>query len=360
MNVILSGGGTAGHITPAISIYDHLKKLGHNPRLVVAARDYNLIPPHYDYNYLDINSPGNLLKNIAFLLKFIPSMIKANNIIKKHKPECIIGMGGFVSMPMLYVAKLKHIPIFLCEQNSIPGKVNKIFYKHAKGSYLTFSKTLQYMPKGKVMGNPVRDDFFIVNRKSSRIIMKLKDDDRLLVVMGGSQGALKLNNIFLDCIKNVKENVKNLRIVWLAGPKWGSEIIAKVNDKKITDVTVHSYYKDMATLLHAADFVVSRAGSSSISEILAVNVPSLLVPFPYATDNHQYYNALELVNKDMAYLMNEADLDSKQLGEIIIKNLNNQDRLNVMRENIRKNYTSRAVTAIVNDILSIMDNIKRK
>ena len=116
----------------------------------------------------------------------------------------------------------------------------------------------------------------------------------------------------------------------------------------------------MATLLHAADFVVSRAGSSSISEILAVNVPSLLVPFPYATDNHQYYNALELVNKDMAYLMNEADLDSKQLGEIIIKNLNNQDRLNVMRENIRKNYTSRAVTAIVNDILSIMDNIKRK
>ena len=182
---------------------------------MVAARDYNLIPPHYDYNYLEINSPGNLLKNIAFLLKFIPSMIKANNIIKKHKPECIIGMGGFVSMPMLYVAKLKKIPIFLCEQNSIPGKVNKIFYKHAKGAYLTFSKTLQYMPKGKVMGNPVRDDFFIVNRKSSRIIMKLKDDDKLLVVMGGSQGALKLNNIFLDCIKNVKENVKNLHIVWV-------------------------------------------------------------------------------------------------------------------------------------------------
>ena len=100
---------------------------------------------------------------------------------------------------------------------------NKIFYKDAKGSYLTFSKTLQYMPKGKVTGNPVRDDFFIVNRKSARIIMKLKDDDKLLVVMGGSQGALKLNNIFLDCIKTVKENVNNLHIVWLAGPKWGSE-----------------------------------------------------------------------------------------------------------------------------------------
>lgn len=97
-------------------------------------------------------------------------------------------------------------------------------------------------------------------------------------------------NLFFECIKDIKDKVKNVRIEWLAGPKWASGIIEKVNNAKFDNVFVHSYYKDMATLLHAADFVISRAGSSSISEILAVNVPSLLIPFPYATDNHQYFN----------------------------------------------------------------------
>ena len=195
MNIILCGGGTAGHITPAISIYDFLKKLGHNPRLVVAQKDYNLIPNHYNFNSININAPGNILKNIAFILKFIPALFKAKEIIKKQKPACIIGMGGFVALPVLYVAKWNHIPIFLCEQNSIPGKVNRIFYKHAKCCYLTFTKSLEYIPKGKVFGNPVREDFFIVNRESARNVMRLKEDEKLLVIMGGFSRRFKIKRI---------------------------------------------------------------------------------------------------------------------------------------------------------------------
>ncbi|MEI0602903.1 UDP-N-acetylglucosamine--N-acetylmuramyl-(pentapeptide) pyrophosphoryl-undecaprenol N-acetylglucosamine transferase [Brachyspira alvinipulli] len=355
MNIILCGGGTAGHITPAVSIYDYVKKQGHNPRLVVAAKDYNLIPHNYDFNTININPPGNMLKNILFLLKFIPSLLKAGRILDKHKPNCVIGMGGFVSLPMLQMAKWKNIPIFLCEQNSIPGKVNKIFYKHAKNTYLTFSKTLEFMPNGKVFGNPVREEFFIVNREGARTVMKLGNDDKLLVVMGGSQGALKLNELFFECIKNIKSKVQNLHIIWLAGPKWGTEMIEKVNKAKFDNVTVHSYYKDMSTLLHAADFVISRAGSSSISEILAVNVPSLLVPFPYATDNHQYFNALDLLNKDMAYLIEESDLTVEKLENVIVNNLNNNERLMAMRENIKNSWSSRSVSMIVDDIMNSLN-----
>ncbi|WP_300369832.1 glycosyltransferase [Brachyspira sp.] len=356
MNIILCGGGTAGHITPAISIYDYVKKHGHKPRLVVAQKDYPLIPNNYDFNTININSPGNVWKKIIFILKFIPALMKSSNIIRKHKPDCIIGMGGFVSLPMLYIAKFKNIPIFLCEQNSIPGKVNRIFYKDAKRVYLTFSKTLEFMPNGKVFGNPVRNDFFIVHRESARTVMKLKEDDKLLVVMGGSQGSLKLNELFFECIKDVKAKVNNLRIIWLAGPKWANDIIAKVNSAKFDNVFVHSYYKDMANLLHAADFLISRAGSSSISEILAVNVPSLLIPFPYATDNHQYFNALDLLDKDMAYLIEESDLDKEKLESVIVNNLNNDDRLNAMRENIKNNWSARAVSSIVDDIIGILGN----
>ena len=354
MNIILCGGGTAGHITPAISIYDYVKNQGHKPRLVVAQKDYNLIPNKYDFNTININPPGNFGKKIIFMCKFIPALMKSLNIINKHKPDCIIGMGGFVSLPMLYLAKWNNIPIFLCEQNSVPGKVNRMFYKDAKQVYLTFSKTLEFMPKGKVFGNPVREDFFVVNRDSARSVMKLSETDKLLVIMGGSQGALKLNEIFFESVKSIKEKVKKLRIEWLAGPKWASSIIEKVNGAKLDNVFVHSYYKDMANLLHAADFVISRAGSSSISEILAVNVPSLLVPFPYATDNHQYFNALDLLNKDMAYLIEEADLDKEKLENVVVNNLNNDERLKTMRENIKSKCSSRAVSLIVDDIMSIL------
>ena len=137
-------------------------------------------------------------------------------------------------------------------------------------------------------------------------------------------------------------------------------MIEKVNTSKLNNITVHSYYRDMPTLMHAADFMVSRAGSSSISEILAVNLPSILIPFPYAANNHQYYNALDLSNKDMAYLMEESELDKDKLSNIIIKNLNNNERLQTMRNNIKKNFTAKSVSSIVADIIDKLETDKIK
>lgn len=349
MNIILCGGGTAGHITPAIALYDAFKKEGHTCNLVVAKKDAALIPRGYDFRTLNLNPPGNIKKNILFILLFLPSLLKSREYIKKYSPSIIIGMGGFISLPMLFMARFMKIRIFICEQNSIPGKANRMFAKYSVMNYLSFSKSLEYMPKGKLYGNPVRSEFFIINRDNARKQMNLKDDDKLLVVMGGSQGALKLNKLFLESIENIKKNVSNLHIVWLAGPKWYKEM--EENIKKYENVLVYSYYKDMPVLLHAADFAVSRAGSSSISEIIAVNVPSLLVPFPYAADNHQYYNARELLDKDMAYLMQESQLDKTKLENIIINNLKDEKRLQTIRNNIKENGTSNSASFIVNDII---------
>ena len=353
MNIILCGGGTAGHITPAISIYDFFKEKGYNPKLVVAKRDKSLIPEGYNYTTLSLSSPGNIKKNIIFIINFFPAILKAYEIIRDTKPKCVIGMGGFVSMPILYMAKLFRIPIFLCEQNSIPGKVNKIFYKDAKNVYLTFDKSLEFCPNGKVFGNPVRKEFFTTNREEARKKMNLTNDDKLLVVMGGSQGALKINKLFLESVREITKKVEKLHIVWLAGSNWANEFIEKTKD--IKNLTIHSFFTDMPTILYACDFIVSRAGSSSISELIAVKAPSLLIPFPYATDNHQYYNALDLYNKDMAYLIEEKDLDSKKLIDIIVNNINDNDKLIKIKENISVNNKADATEKISNDIL---ENIK--
>lgn len=351
MNIILCGGGTAGHIMPAIAIYDAFKKENHILHLIVAKRDGSLIPTGYDFKTLNLNPPGNIKKNILFIFGFIPALIKAKEYIKNCNPDIVIGMGGFVSLPVLIIAKFMKIKIFLCEQNSIPGKANRIFYKSAAMTYLTFSKSLEYMPKGKVYGNPVRNEFFITGRVNSRSRMGLKEEDKLLVVMGGSQGALILNRMFLEALDKINRGVNNLRVVWLAGQKWHKEMEDSVKKAKFENVSVYSYYRDMPTLLHAADFAVSRSGSGSISEILAVNLPSLLVPFPYAADNHQYYNARELLDKDMAYLVKESLLDKTKLENIIINNLNDSTRLEAIRNNIKESEVSDAAALIVNDII---------
>lgn len=354
MNAILCGGGTAGHITPAIAIYDTLKEQGHSVEIIVSTKDASLIPERYNFKMINLTSPGNFVKKIKFILGFPFALIKSYKYIKEVSPNFIIGMGGYVSLPVLIIGLMMRIKIFLCEQNSVPGKTNKLIYKFATMTYLTFNKSLEYMPNGKVFGNPVRKEFFITTRESARMTLEIKENDNFLLVMGGSQGALKLNELFLSSIKKIQSSVENLHIVWLTGSKWYEDISKKLDSMHIKNIKVYSYYQDMPTLLHAADFVVSRAGSSSISEIMAVTLPSLLIPFPHATDNHQYFNARELLDKDMAYLVQESVLDKTKLENIIISALNDKKRLNVIKENIKKANVRNSALFIVNDIINIL------
>jgi len=352
MNVLLCGGGTAGHITPAISLYDRLKEEGYSPKFIISEKDVTIIPNGYDFNIINLKAPGNIFKNIAFTFGMFFAIFQANNYIKKYKPKFVIGMGGFVALPMLLVAKIRRIKIFLCEQNSVPGKVNKIFYKSAEMVYLTFNKSLEYMPKGKVFGNPVRKEFFISNRESARKTLELDNNVKVLLVMGGSQGSQKLNELILSSLNKILNGINDLHIYWLCGQSWYKNVSNKINTKKFKNIHVFAYYRDMPSLIHAADFTVSRAGSSSIAEFLAVGLPALLIPFPHATDNHQYFNARELVDKDMAYLVKESLLDVDKLTQIIVDNIQDEGRLSVMKKNMLGASYSKSDIYIVDDIKS--------
>ena len=358
MNIILCGGGTAGHITPAISIYDYVKHQGHKPRLVVAQKDYHLIPHSYDFNTININPPGNFFKKILFILKFIPALMKSLKIIKRHKPDCIIGMGGFVSLPMLYVAKWNNIPIFLCEQNSIPGKVNRIFYKYAKQTYLTFSKTLEFMPKGKVFGNPVREDFFVVNREGARTVMKLGNNDKRLVVMGGSQGAKKINTVLVQCLKDLFKKY-DIQIIHQTGLKNYDETVKEL--KKIyphytenSQYLIRPYFKKMYLPMLASDIAVSRAGSLSISEICASGLASLLIPYPYASADHQRKNAKEMEEQGAALYLDDTDCTKDAFMEKLEEIINDTQKMIELQNNAKKLVKIDATKNIVEQIKAVV------
>ncbi len=352
MNILLCGGGTAGHITPALAIYDTFKEQGHTPRLIISEKDIPIVPSGYDYSTLKMKAPGNLIKNIFFIFSLLFALVDAFGYFSKYQPNIIIGMGGFVSFPMLLVARFKKIKIFLCDQNSIPGKVNRLFYKQAEMVYLSFNKSLEFMPTGKMFGNPVRSRFYSSNRDIARVTLGVGKDDNVLIVMGGSQGSLKLNNLFYQSLETIIKNVDDLHIFWMCGAKWYKDMSDKISSIKNDKINIFAYYKDIPSLLSAGDFALSRAGSSSIFEFMATGIPSLLVPFPYATDNHQYYNAREMLHRDMAYLIPESSLDANKLATILINNLNDKSRLNTMRENILSVATLKSDIFIVNDIMN--------
>lgn len=351
MNIILCGGGTAGHINPAIALYDVFKDMGHKPYMLVSTKDSDLIPMQYRYNTIKLKSPGNFIKKILFALGLLPALLKSLKYLKEYEADVVIGMGGFVSFPVLLAANMRNINIYLCEQNSHAGKVNIMFYHDAKTVYHTFSKSLLQIPKGEVFGNPIRRDFFITNRDTARASLELKENQKLLVITGGSQGAYRLNELFLLGIEKVQSEVKNLKIVWLTGKKWLSKLEGEVERRGIKNVTLHSYYRDMPSLLYAADFCISRSGSGAISELLVCNLPSLLIPFPYATDNHQYDNARELMDKGLAFLMTESALDESKLTNFIIDTLNNETLLLEMRKRIEDYNIDDAGLLIAYDIV---------
>ncbi len=354
MNILIVGGGTAGHLTPAMALYDEAKKQGHNVRFIISQKDTGLVSAEkYDYNILKLSSPINIKRKIIFMIEFVFAFLASMGYIIKYKADFLIGMGGYVSLPPLIAAIIMRKKIYLCEQNSIPGKVNKLLYKYAKSIYVTFSKTLEFFPNANVFGNPVRSDFFSVSKSDAREKIGISQDDKMIVVMGGSQGAKRVNEIVFEALDIVCMGMTDLKVYWLCGKMWYETCSKELFSKNYRhNVSIIDFSNEMPSILAASDFVISRAGSSSISEIIALNLPSLLVPFPYAAENHQYYNARELSVVGAAYLIEEAGLNASMLANLIIENMLDDNKLQVMKEKMKMLNMDEATTKILNDIFS--------
>ena len=329
LKVLLSGGGTGGHIFPAIAIADEIRKrfpdaeflfIGANGKM-----EMEKVPQAgYRIEGIDIAgiNRGNMLSNLGLPFKILKSLSKSKKIIKSFAPDFAVGTGGFASGPALYEASKAGIPIFIQEQNAHAGVTNKILSKKAKAVFTAYPKVEGFpAEKIKFLGNPIRENIISGMQEISQAKEKLGLDQNKLTILsvGGSLGSRTLNNGWKENLDQLKD--KGYQLIWQTGKLDYKEIVdscqlsvdGNSNQQPTTNsqIQIKEFIKDMETAYSAADVIVSRAGAIAISELAVAQKPVLLVPFPFAAEDHQTKNAMTLVEKNAARMVKDSEMQDK-------------------------------------------------
>ena len=348
--ILFATGGTGGHITPALAVAGYIRE--NYPKaeiLFVGTADRmeaQLVPAAgYDFKTIEIQgfsrelNFGGLKHNLKTVKLLLKSEGQAKKIIGDFKPDAVIGFGGYVSGPVLSVAARMGIPTAVHEQNAFPGVTNKSLAKKVDVVMLTAKEAERLLkPKNPcvVTGLPIRGEIINANREFARAEMKL-DSRPLILSMGGSLGARAINSAvkFLIESRYEKKDCYYLHATGKAGAGMIDEIKEKINLDANPQIMLREYINDMDRCLAAADIVICRAGASSLSEIQALGKPSILVPYPYAAENHQYYNAKTLADRDAAILIEEKDFTGERLLSEVEKLLADPKKLAEMGRNAK-------------------------
>ncbi|MEC4050427.1 undecaprenyldiphospho-muramoylpentapeptide beta-N-acetylglucosaminyltransferase [Flavobacterium sp. SUN046] len=356
---ILSGGGTGGHIYPAVAIANELKlRFPDAEFLFVGAQDKMEMQkvPQAGYVIEGLWIAGLqrklTLQNAMFPFKLISSLWKSRKIIKNFKPDVVIGTGGFASGPLLQVANNNNIPTVIQEQNSFPGITNKLLSKKANAICVAYENLERFFPADKIVftGNPVRQDLLSNEDKKAEGLayFKLDPTKKTLLVLGGSLGARRVNQLIEKELEFLLAT--GVQVFWQCGKLYFEEY-KKYNDKE--NVQVVSFIDRMDLIYAAADFVISRAGASSVSELCLVGKPTIFIPSPNVAEDHQTKNAKAIVDKKGALLIKEADLDAN--FESTFSNLvANQDLQLELGQNIKKLAMPNATKDIVEEIIKLI------
>ncbi|MFH1004967.1 MAG: undecaprenyldiphospho-muramoylpentapeptide beta-N-acetylglucosaminyltransferase [Bacteroidota bacterium] len=366
MRIIISGGGTGGHIFPAIAIANALKKINSSTEILfvgAAGRmEMEKVPAAgYKIEKLWISGLQRRLTfgNFLFPIKVLLSIIKARMIIKNFKPDVAVGTGGYASGPLLHVASVRKIPCLIQEQNSFPGITNKILSRKVNKICVAYDGMEKYFPKEKIIvtGNPVRQDILLLKGKKQGAMdfFKLDPKKKTLFVMGGSLGARTINESILRCLDLLVKN--NIQLIWQTGK--GFFAVAKETVKKYetNEIRVFDFISRMDLSYAAADIVVSRAGAIAISELAVAKKPAILIPSPNVAEDHQTKNAMALVKHDAAILIKDAEAKEK-LGEEIIRLMNDTLLQNKIIENINKFTFPDAAETIAKEIINLVKDKK--
>jgi len=363
VKVLISGGGTGGHISPGIALYEEFKEKGISASILTGTQDKDY-PPLNDVEKKDIfyyRAPS-LSKNKfffpIFIINFLFSILKAIRIIKKLQINKVIGMGGFVSAPALVASILLKIPVYLCEQNSVPGRVTSLFSKYAENIFTTFNITKKYLKetyetKIYLAGNPIRKNILLnIDKEGAKNFFYLKHCKKILLTIGGSQGAFKINEVLLDIKKKYSEELKDVGIIWITGEysyKKFKEAIQDGSEKG--SIYLSPFIENIGLAYKASDIALSRSGSGAIMEFAAVGLPSILIPYPYAASNHQEINADIVEKAGAAVKIKDEDANPENIGSILIKLINNSTKLNKMSNKALELSMPNASENIVNKII---------
>jgi len=363
LKFIVSGGGTGGHIYPAIAIANELRvQFPDCEILFVGAKDKMEMQkvPQAGYPIKGLWIAGLqrklTLQNLMFPVKVIDSLLKSRSILKSFKPDVVIGTGGFASGPLLKAASGMGIPTVIQEQNSFPGITNKLLSNKASVICVAYENLEKYFPKNKIKltGNPVRQDLISIDNKKVDALtyFSLDANKNTLLVLGGSLGARKINQLIakeLDFIVSL-----NMQVIWQCGKLYFEEY-SHFNEQK--NVKVVSFIDRMDLVYAAADVIVSRAGASSVSELCLVGKPVIFIPSPNVAEDHQTKNANAIVEKKGAILLKEYELDEK--FQSTFSNLISNEKLqNELGTQIKKLAKPNATKEIVNEIIKLIKKIK--
>ena len=358
LKFIVSGGGTGGHIYPAIAIANELKSRFPDAEfLFVGAKDKMEMQkvPQAGYKIEGLWIAGLqrklTLQNMMFPFKLISSLWKSRQIINKFKPDVVIGTGGFASGPLLQVANSRNIPTVVQEQNSYPGITNKLLSKKANKICVAYENLERFFPKDKIVftGNPVRQDLLEIDNKKSEAIahFNLNATKKTLLILGGSLGARRINQLIEKELEFIQSN--DVQVMWQCG-KFYFEEYKKYNNN---NVQVVAFIDRMDLIYAAADFVISRAGASSVSELCLVGKPTIFIPSPNVAEDHQTKNAKAIVDKNGAILLKENELDEK--FETIFSNLISDESLQKeLSQNIKSLAKPNATKDIVEEIIKLI------
>ncbi|OCA71136.1 undecaprenyldiphospho-muramoylpentapeptide beta-N-acetylglucosaminyltransferase [Chryseobacterium arthrosphaerae] len=359
LKILLSGGGTGGHIFPAIAIADEIRKrfpdaeflfIGANGKM-----EMEKVPQAgYKIEGIDIAGidRGNMLSNLGLPFKILKSLSRSKKIIRDFAPDFAVGTGGFASGPALYEASKLGIPIFIQEQNAHAGVTNKILSKKAKAVFTAYPKVEGFpAEKIKFLGNPIRENIISGMQETAQAKEKMGlDKDRLTILsVGGSLGSRTLNNGWKENLEKLKG--KGYQLIWQTGKLDYNELSS--NLQLPASIHLKEFIKDMELAYSAADIIVSRAGAIAISELAVAQKPVLLVPFPFAAEDHQTKNAMNLVEKNAARMVKDSEMQDKfwnTLSEIC----ENENVRKEMSDNLKYFAKPNAAKEIVDEIFKVI------
>lgn len=357
-NILISGGGTGGHIYPAIAIANELKERYPNANILfVGAKDKMEMEkiPQAGYEIKGLWIAGIQRKltssNLSFPFKLMSSLLKASKIINQFKPDIAIGTGGFASGPTLIMANRKGIPTLIQEQNSFPGITNKYLGKKASKICVAYDHLERFFPADKIVktGNPVRQDLLFIHTKEKEAsrFFKLKKGAKTILILGGSLGARKINELVERNIQFFKK--QGVQIIWQCGKLYVDEYKKYDN---LEHIQVHAFLSKMDFAYAAADIIISRAGASSVSELCIVGKPVIFIPSPNVAEDHQTKNAKTVSAQHGAILLRESELETFPIVfETLLKDKGKQAHL---AENIKELALPGATNSIVNEIEKLL------
>ena len=358
MRVIISAGGTGGHIYPALAIINKIKEKEPNSEFLYIGThnrmEKDIIPKH-NISFKSIEIYGfnrrHLLKNFKTIFCLIKANKECKKIIKSFNPDIVIGVGGYVTVPVIISAKKLGIKTFIHEQNSVAGKANLSISKYADLIGISLKSSEKEFPKEKVIftGNPVSEDAIKKSPMDKSEFGLIKNKKLVLIVMG-SLGANTVNNYVVSILDNFKS--KDYEVLFVTGKNDYEDVI---KNNIPSNVKVVPFIENITRIMKNTDLIVTRAGASTLSEIIALGLPSILIPSPYVPNNHQYKNSLDLVNINASILIEEKDLKDDILIKRIDEIFNNKELINDMKKNLKRLYIPDSSTIIYNNIRKLID-----